>query len=354
MKNESRAQSQLHTILTSIPETVLGVDHNYRLLYCYPKEDFPDLQDQVGTPLDELFSDYPDFVKITQQKIDQIFAGEAVSRHEHQMLNQQGKWNHYEMQIVVCGEKEVILFLREITELRTLQNQLIQTAKLASLGEMAASVVHEINQPLMIMSLAAEIGQHDLKKQAMPQVKSAFQTILQQVKRASGIIRHLRSFGWTKGISEQWENDLNQSIHDVLVLFRVQLQMESVNVGLDLDPDLPLVVCDPHQIKQVLGHLISNARYALQEASDKHLIFRTFIDDPWCVIEVQDTGTGISNEDLPKIFEPFFSTKQQPEASGLGLAVSQGILEAHQGEIIVQSTPEGGTTVQLRLPLDRK
>jgi len=239
-------------------------------------------------------------------------------------------------------EREIIRRLKETRE------QLVHAEKLASLGQLAASVAHEINNPLAgvltyTKLLARKISGDTLEKGTALDYLSKMES---EIGRCSRIIRNLLDF------SRQTEPtlrlvDVNQVIEQVLAMVGHQAQLQNVDVVRELSPSLPKVMADSDKLQQVFTNLTLNAIQAMSGGG--RLTLRTSVASSQVRIDIQDTGCGISKENLSKLFTPFFTTKEKGSGVGLGLAVVRGIIERHKGEIKVQSEVGKGTTFTIYL-----
>jgi signal transduction histidine kinase len=239
-------------------------------------------------------------------------------------------------------EREIIRRLKETRE------QLVHAEKLASLGQLSASIAHEINNPLAgvltyTKLLAKKISGDTLEKGAALDYLSKMES---EVGRCSRIIRNLLDF------SRQSEPrfkliDSNQVLEQVLAMVGHQAQLQNVDVVRELSPSLPKVMADFDQLQQVFMNLTLNAIQAMSGGGK--LTLRTSVANSKVRIDVQDTGCGISKENMSKLFTPFFTTKEKGSGVGLGLAVVRGIIERHKGEIKVQSEVGKGTTFSVYL-----
>ena len=239
-------------------------------------------------------------------------------------------------------EREIIRRLKETRE------QLVHAEKLASLGQLAASIAHEINNPLAgvltyTKLLAKKISGDTLEKGAALDNLAKMES---EVSRCSRIIRNLLDF------SRQSEPtlrlvDVNQVIEQVLAMVGHQAQLQKVDVVRELSPSLPKVMADSDKLQQVFTNLTLNAIQAMSGGG--RMTLRTSVTNSQVRIDVQDTGCGISKENLSKLFTPFFTTKEKGSGVGLGLAVIRGIIERHKGEIKVQSEVGKGTTFSVYL-----
>ena len=235
-----------------------------------------------------------------------------------------------------------------IRNLADTQRQLAQADKLASVGRLAAGIAHEINNPLTgVLSYASLLRkrmEHD------PPACEDLDVIVRETVRCRGIIRGLLDFARPTAPAKK-PMDLNEVVRRAVSVVMTQLSLNHVDLSLDLASDLPTVLADANQIQQVLVNLLLNAADAIgTEGGSIRALTRP---GPSTSIELllEDSGRGIPPEDLPRIFEPFFTTKGN-HGTGLGLAVSWGIVEAHGGVLEVQSEPGRGTCFTLHLPTD--
>ena len=246
-------------------------------------------------------------------------------------------------------------------ELLQSERQLLQSAKMATLGEMATGVAHELNQPLNNIGLLASRLQLRVSKVDLPDDERSFakeklSKITKQIARAGRIIEHLRTFGRPSQF-KQGQVDAAHAVGAVFDLLKEQLASHGVEVVLDLDK-IPPVHADEGQLEQVLINLVINARDALEAKADTATPGRltvsasrgTFADgSPAVVIAVEDNGVGMPPEVQERVFDPFFSTKEVGEGTGLGLSISYGLVRDFGGTLAVASTPGEGTTFTMKL-----
>ena len=260
-------------------------------------------------------------------------------------------------------------------ELQLTQSQLIQSAKLASIGELASGVAHELNQPLMVIRgifqlVRRSIGKNNL---GISELLEQLEPIERNTKRMMNIINHLRTFSRQSGM-EFGPVDGNKIIEDSLLMIREQLRIHDIQVKKDPDVDLPKIKGDANQLEQVFLNLITNARDAILQRSEVsgkksenrgrlEIITRMGETDNhqssisgqqsqnFAEILIRDNGSGIPADKVGKIFDPFFTTKEVGKGTGLGLSISYGIIKDHQGEISVVETSPRGTTFRVRLPI---
>jgi PAS domain S-box-containing protein len=242
-----------------------------------------------------------------------------------------------------------LLIVDDVTDRSELERRLVQADKLSSIGLLAAGVAHEVNTPLAVISTYAQM----LGKQVNGDTQKAqiLDKIAKQTFRASEIVNSLLNFSRTAP-TEFIEVDVNRIVRETLTLVEPQLQAATIFVSLDLDPDLGPVKGNPSQLQQVLLNLILNARDAM--AGGGSLRLTSSRRDSQAVLRVADTGHGIPADKLDRIFDPFFTTKGFGKGTGLGLAVSYGIIQEHAGTIDVESQEGQGTTFTLQFPLAPK
>jgi PAS domain S-box-containing protein len=235
-------------------------------------------------------------------------------------------------------------------ELKQAQGHLIQSTKLVSLGEMATGIAHELNNPLGIISISAEMSLLEIKEAHYDKLNDHLKQIMAQTKRASAIIDHLKLFGRDVSQMDYRKYNLNEVIENTLVFFKKDFKVKEIEYAQQLSEDLPLVYGNPIQIEQVFFNLFNNARDALKGRKEKTVTVRSFVENEMCVVELDDNGKGISEKDLPKIFDPFFTSKEVGEGTGLGLSISYGIIKEHKGDMAVESIVEQGTKFIIKLP----
>jgi two-component system NtrC family sensor kinase len=232
----------------------------------------------------------------------------------------------------------------KVVELQNTQAQLVQAAKLAAIGEMAAQVAHEINNPL-----TSVLGFASLLAEQMPAdspMREDANLIVTEAGRARDIVRDLLDFSRQRPFFPE-AVDLNGVLRQAVGLVRMQ-GLQGTTIDEHYAPDLPSVQVDPARMKQVFLNVINNAVQAMPEGGS--VAVKTLASDDAVTVTFADTGIGILPENLERIFEPFFTTKPEMVGTGLGLPVSVGIVRQHGGTIDVTSAPGQGATFTIRLP----
>jgi C4-dicarboxylate-specific signal transduction histidine kinase len=238
---------------------------------------------------------------------------------------------------------------RREQELRDKQEQLVQAAKLATLGELTTGVAHELNNPLNNIGLfvgnamdVAQLGVGEPER-----IVRELRNAMQQVGKATQIISHLRTFGRAASVSRQ-PVSLNQVIERSLTLMHEQLRLRDITVELDLGPAPLVVVGNAIQLEQVFINLLTNARDAMADARGKVIRVAGAVQDGGVALTFSDTGPGIPEGLEQRIFDPFFTTKEVGKGTGLGLSITYGIIKEHGGTITVARGP--GATFLIQLP----
>lgn len=243
-------------------------------------------------------------------------------------------------------------------ELKRAHEHALHTEKMASIGKMAAVLAHEINNPLSGILTYAKLLRKWVERDGngngqdrRRDICESLDLIASESRRCGDLVKNLLAFSRTTPMNLQ-NTDLNRVIDQSLRLVQHQLDLGAIHVQENLDPALPLVLCDGAQIEQVLLALIMNAIDAMPQGGNLWITTERATDDQSVRIIMRDDGSGIPAEILPRIFEPFLTTKETGRGVGLGLAISHSILERHNGTIEVQSQPGRGTTFTVTLPFD--
>jgi two-component system NtrC family sensor kinase len=226
--------------------------------------------------------------------------------------------------------------------------QIMKSERLATLGQLAAGVAHEINNPLGAILMYSHLSLEEMDKDD-PRRKN-LEKVTAEATRCKNIVRGLLDFARQSEPNVQ-EADANEILRRTLSLLQNQAQFHNITITTTLRDSLPKAMMDSSQIQQVFTNIILNAAEAIEGQGEVKITTRTVEDGQSIEIEFTDTGCGIPQENLEKIFDPFFTTKEVGRGTGLGLAVSYGIIARHKGSIEVKSSPSKGTTFIIRLPL---
>ncbi|MGI9105553.1 MAG: ATP-binding protein [Pyrinomonadaceae bacterium] len=344
------------SIVESINVGLLAVDSGGRITGCNTA-----LEELLGVPRDEaigarvedLFAD--DFAETLEQVLGDNNWELAALRHVYKLhtATRAGRSLILNIAFAPLRRTEIsphtgaLVVLEDVTSRVRLEEQLQQREKLSSIGLLAAGVAHEINTPLTGVSsytqmLLGMLAENDPKHKLLEKIH-------RQTERATGIVNNLLNFSRTGTATEFNEVDVNRVLNDTLQLLEPQLRQSRIEIVRQYDATLPAAYGNSGKLQQVFTNLILNARDALPDGGQ--ITLSTATDDgESIIIRVTDTGIGIAPENVARIYDPFFTTKGVGRGTGLGLAVSYGIVQEHAGHITVQSAPGRGTTFRLTLP----
>jgi two-component system sensor kinase FixL len=309
----------------------------------------------------------PELVGLWQAKIREVFDTGKAQSFEYTYVAQQGP-RHFECRLVpervADGSVETVLGInRDLTETIRAQEQaqshleqLAHAGRLSTIGSLVSEISHEINQPLHAIANYARAGLNVLERtpdNSRPNLAIWLKQIADQAKRAAEIIRRSSRFARKKS-ARRSTVDINELIRDCLRLENFDLRAHRIKLRCELADGLPSLVADSIQIQQVLVNLIRNAIEAMNDNAevDRRLLVRSESVDGCVQISIKDNGMGMGAEQTEKLFEPFFTTKE--EGMGMGLAVSQAIVEAHSGKLWAEPNPDRGVTFYLTLPVGRE
>jgi two-component system sensor histidine kinase HydH len=239
-----------------------------------------------------------------------------------------------------------VLLFRDLSDVKTLQEQIKRAERLASLGKLAAGIAHEIRNPLGALKGFLQYFQRKLSLQ--DQDKTYLTVMMKEVDRLNAVISNLLDFARPKDpVLEPC--DIGSLIHHVLTLTKSDVQAKEIDLSLNIAEELPQVRLDRDQMTQVLLNILLNAIQVMEAGGQISIGAKIQSETNQLEIAISDNGKGISADDLPRIFDPFFTTKKR--GAGLGLAIAHTIIENHHGEITVESEEGKGSTFRIRLPI---
>ncbi|HMD90074.1 MAG TPA: ATP-binding protein, partial [Anaerolineaceae bacterium] len=243
---------------------------------------------------------------------------------------------------------QVIIFEVDVTEKRSLETNLIQSEKLAAVGQLAAGVAHEINNPLAAIIANAQILQRELPE-ANPETKESLKLIETAGLRASQVVSNLLGLAYKEKKYEFESFSLNETIESALSLVKYGMTNRSIKVELELGEAMPEIIASKSHLQGVWINLIINSMDAIQRPDGK-ISIKSSYDNKEFRVTIADNGKGIPREQLSRIFEPFFTTKSAGKGTGLGLSVCMSVIKEHLGDIQVESQAEQGTKFTVILP----
>ena len=247
-------------------------------------------------------------------------------------------------------DEEVLCLIRDVTDQKMLQEQLIQSEKMSAIGQLVSGVAHELNNPLAGISAFAQLLLAE--KRFPPDQRTAAETIYSEARRASRIVQNLLTFA-RQHKAEKIPTAINQVLDDTLELRGYELRVRGIDVRREYDESIPETMADAHQLQQVFLNLITNAEQAMEQRDGHHhrLTVRTRRGSDAIRIEIEDTGAGIPANLIERIFNPFFTTKPTGSGTGLGLSISLGIVREHEGRIWAENPPQTGARFVVELPI---
>ncbi len=259
------------------------------------------------------------------------------------------------------GQQVLLVTISDVTKRLEAEQQLIQASKMATLGEMATGVAHELNQPLSVIKTASNFFMRKLKKKEPIRdeiLLTMSEEIDSHVERATKIINHMRQFG-RKSDPNLEPILLNEVLERAFEIFSQQLKVRGIDVDWKTDPNLPRVMGNPSRLEQVIINLLINARDAIEDRSDhtpesmipRMITLVTTRNAKTVTVSVCDTGSGVPEPIRSKIFEPFYTTKKVGKGTGLGLSISYSIVKECGGKIDVTANPGGGACFNLHFPM---
>ncbi len=288
----------------------------------------------------------------------------ALERHERRMLGEVLP-GLYEITIVRKDGTEVpveatyayssykgkpanVGYIRDISERKKMEEQLIVTDRLASIGELASGIAHELNNPLTGIIGFSELL---LNKDIPEDVREDLQIINREAKRTSQVVKNLLTFA-RKHDTTKKPSDINNGIKSVLDLRAYEQKVRNIDVVTDFAPDLPEITADIFRLQQVFVNIIINAEYFIEQAHGRGTItITTKVKGDTILASFADDGPGIKREHLRHLFDPFFTTKEVGKGTGLGLSICHGIVTEHGGQIHAESEPGKGATFIVELPI---
>ncbi len=356
-----KSEKKYYAIFDNIPNPVFVLDMDtleildcntsVEMVYGYKKDEIM-AQSFLELFIPEEQDHYQDLIKSTavinqvrhlDNKGRTLFVNIRISPHEYP------------------GEKVYLVTTSDITQRLETEQQLIQASKMATLGEMATGVAHELNQPLSVIKTASRFFMKKIRKNEKIKddiLLTMSEEIDTYVDRATKIINHMRQFGRKSDITLE-KVQVNAILEKALEILGQQLKVRGIELVRDFEQELPLIMADTDRLEQVFINLLINARDAIDERwqsqphteDAKAIRLKTKSNADAVTVEVQDTGTGIPEHILERIFEPFFTTKKVGQGTGLGLSISYGIIQDCNGSIRAVSLQGKGTGFIITFPI---
>jgi C4-dicarboxylate-specific signal transduction histidine kinase len=306
---------------------------------------------------------HPDDRPLLKAELDRVSRGERDYDLELRWLTTDGEARHLHIRahlmVAETGQHEVVGAVMDISETRDAQETLQATqtalahaARVATLGEISASIAHEVNQPVAGIITNGEAGLRwlDRKEPQLDEVRDAMKRMIRDAKRASEVVRHLRALA-RKAPAERHSVDLNELVEESIYLLQREIQRRRIVMRTNLSPNLPRVMANRIELQQVVINLMVNGMQAMDSVSERprHLLVRSSVDAGVATVAIEDSGIGLDGAIEPRLFSPFFTTRE--DGMGIGLSICRTIIDSHGGRIWASSNQGPGATFQFTLPL---
>jgi len=350
--NLKKSKEHHRALIDNVKDGVYTLKNN-KLVWCNEQlaEIFKyDLEELQNSYVAKLFADQADFLNY-EQELYFALAEKGHYRSEFKGKKKTGENFDLECSVSLIEENEdhnaseALVIVRDITEQKRMQEKLIQSERLAATGKLAASIAHEINNPLQ--GIMASLAAVKLKLKEDSKQYSGLDIVETGLKRIGNIVKQLLSLHRPERQEKHW-TDLNLVVDEVVSLMQSQLSIHKITIKKSLSESLPKIYASSQQLTQILLNLILNAQESMPNGGEIRIFTRR--KDKNVIIKIIDTGIGIESHELSNIFDPFHSTKQKM-GTGLGLSVVHGAIEAHEGKIEVQSEVNKGTEFTIYLPI---
>ena len=363
-ENVARDLKQAHDALKAS-------ESKYRLLYETSQDaivlfDARAVIKEINPAGQKLFGIPADRSDGTAGTLSELFGADQAAREFWHSLNRQGYVQGLELAMQDAGGNSLQVMVsatirrdedstvigidamfRDVTEKRRIEKYMAQTEKLASMGQLAAGVAHEINNPLGVIQCYANLIAKS--QQSDTQLQSDLGIIQKHTDQCKNVVKALLNFA-RAAEPKRSAIQITDCIEDVLSVLQLQIEKDEIAIERHYDPGLPSIGIDPHQMRQVFMNLLINAHQAIEKQGTIFIETARLSGDR-IAVTIRDTGSGIPGANLEKIFDPFFTTKASDQGTGLGLSVSYGIVKQHGGDILVESTPGRGTGFTVVLPI---
>jgi two-component system NtrC family sensor kinase len=343
-------------LVDSFPDLILVLDTSANYTFVSPRsKEILGYEPQEIAAMDFARCAHPEDMPAVQALYDDIVAGrQTFASLEARIRHKLGKWRRIRFNFSPLwdakGKNEgVVLSGRDVTDLKRLEEQLIQAEKLAAMGQMLAGVAHELNNPLTAILGVTELLRE--REGTDDPTKRQLELTHRQARRAARIVQNLLEFSRPASPHKK-SLDVNGLVERTLQLHEHSLRRNNIEVEFRPEPGLPSVVGDANQLIQVFLNLVTNAEQAIREVRDSGRIQLRLASNANRVrVTVQDDGIGIRPEALPRIFDPFYTTKRPGGGTGLGLSICMSIIREHGGNIEAETLPAGGTAFTVTLPI---
>jgi PAS domain S-box-containing protein len=350
LKTLEASESKYRLIAENTSDLIMVMDKDHSIAYFSPSHEVVLGYDSTELANVELCKFiHPEDVEIFKTTIKKLFVNNESDSMEFRFKHKNGRWIEFESHCMsVMGENDfiehIVLVSRDISERKKAEEFLLQSEKLSIVGELAAGVAHEIRNPLTTIK-----GFVQLYKKENSSIEFT-DLLLNELERIETITSELLTLGKPQAIQMNRTN-LRELIENTLELLQPQAYMNDIQFKLNCEDSSYFITCEKNQLKQVFLNILKNSMEAMNNGGDIQLNLRKSIKGNCIIISVQDQGSGIPEELLPRLGEPFYSLKEK--GTGLGLMICHKIIKQHHGSITYQSKVNKGTLVEIRLPLTK-
>jgi len=347
----ARSETRYHTLFESASDAIITLDAKGRFTTVnHAAEQISGYRraELVGQGLAPMLPD--DALPVARTHFHKALTG-ATGLFETRFIRKDGEVRTIQVTYSAPQKNdEVLCLIRDVTDQKLLQEQLIQSAKMSAIGQLVSGVAHELNNPLAGIAAFAQLLLREPR--VAPDDRTAAEMIYAESRRAARIVQSLLIFA-RQHKPERVPTAVSQVLNDTLELRAYDLRVRGIAVVRDYDGGLPEIVADAHQLQQVFLNLVTNAEQAMEEhhAADPRLTVRTRRAGDAIRIEIEDRGPGIAQSLVDRIFTPFFTTKPTGSGTGLGLSISLGIVREHGGRIWAENAATGGARFTVELPI---
>jgi PAS domain S-box-containing protein len=359
------SEKKHRTLVETIRDIVYTIDLEGRFTYISPMvaiiTGYED-KELLGRKFTEIVN--PPYKNMVWQKFSESLKSGELSTYEIEILSKDGKAVPIEFNAAPLTDNKGNLIgrigvARDITrryeekaKRQEMEMRALTQDKLASLGEIATGVAHEINQPLSYIKIILESTLSDIEMEKLDkeELSGDFNESLRQVGKITNIISHLRTFG-RSDVTSFSPVKLSRILDDTLILMKERLRIRNITIDIHLEEHLPMLYANHAKLEQVFVNLIQNSMDAIEEQGKGEIILTARVENNEVLILYTDTGAGIDPMVQQKIFDPFFTTKEPGKGTGIGLSIVYGILQEHEGTITCESEMGKGATFRIKLPI---
>jgi len=368
----ARAYQKLHasekkhrTLVETIRDIVYTVDLEGRFTYVSPMAEiitgYPE-QELIGRQFIEIIN--PQYQNVVTQRFTEGLESGETATYEIEILAKDGRHVPFELNVASLTDnmgqplgrigvaRDITRRQQDEAKRQEVELRALTQDKLASLGEIATGIAHEINQPLSYIKTILESTLDDVNGDNVDnkELSEDFDESLRQVGKISNIISHLRTFG-RSDVTSFNPVRLSSVLDDTLILMNERLRIKNISFDKQITDNFPMLHGNHAKLEQVFINLIQNSMDAMQEQGRGEITLSAQVENDEALITYSDTGEGIAPQLQEKIFEPFYTTKEAGKGTGIGLSIIYGIIQEHSGEIVCASGKEAGATFRIRLPV---